>query len=413
VRAPRFDAWFRTLPVILRRRARLQSWALRLRMAVPAFFAVVIPATILSVVSAMAFKWIPGSFNYAYAQVTASAVMSLFHAATAAILIGGSSAFGLTLYRMVFGREHVRCGYLRPFGAVIAGALFGTVGGMLCSLGVAGVFTNESLQALGWVDLAEPAKPPLFKLCADLFVHNRCGLVFTLSGAGAGVGMAMITNRLRALPEWENFLEVQAATSLRSLHQVWEVIRKITVMALPYAWPLPAAVGLASLLAIVALHSTGNMRPSELPWNEAFGGGLVFVERPNRQPGQELTPIENATIDADILNVTKFRKEAADAKAKAEGRALTDQEKESLELTEDEKAAIKQSALRKLDDENAKRTQRDTLRTWKTSRCGRIMGIAGDSMTEVIGAFFTVVGMSFGIVILRSGINIEPTRPMV
>ena len=50
------------------------------------------------------------------------------------------------------------------------------------------------------------------------------------------------------------------------------------------------------------------------------------------------------------------------------------------------------------------------LRTWKTSRFGRAVGIGFDSTAKALGGYFAVVGMGFGIVILRSGINIEPRQ---
>jgi hypothetical protein len=132
--APNFYNWYRTVPRRLRERIRIQSWALRFVTALPVYIAVPLPAVFLALVAAMSFKWLPGSFNYAYAQAAPSPVMSIFHGAIASILIGGCSSLGLTIYRMVFGREHVRTNYIRPVGAILTGMLFGLIGGVLCDM---------------------------------------------------------------------------------------------------------------------------------------------------------------------------------------------------------------------------------------------------------------------------------------
>jgi hypothetical protein len=397
VHAPRFDAWFRTLPVILRRRARLQSWALRLGMAVPVFLAVVIPATLFAVTASMSFKWFPGIFNYAYGQADPNAFMGLFHAATAAILVGGGSALGLTLYRMVFGREHARCHYFQPVGAIVAGAIFGGIGGLLCDVAIAGVFRLEGLQVMGWIAHGMTEKPSFLGF-DDLFLRNYCGWVYVLNGAGVGVGMAMTTNRLRGLTRWEELLHVLSETSLSSFGQIGKALRGLTRLAFSYAWPLPASLLVTSLLGLGALHGAG-MRPNVEPWPEVLAGGLVRVKEPTLAE-------KEAAVAAAIEQAITARKEAASKKAEAERRSLTDQERERPTLTGMEKALIKKAAIEGL-SETARKDQADKLRKWKTSRWGRIMGIACDSTTKAIGGFFGVVGMGFGIVILRSGINIE------
>ena len=385
--APYFDAWFGTLPSELRRRTRVHSWGLRLRMALPSFLAVVIPATILAVTGAMVSKFIPGMFNYAFGQARPGGAVAIFHGAVAATAIAGSSAFGLTLYRLVFGREHVRCGFLRPFGAIFAGAIFGGFGGMLCNVAIAGVFLLEGLQIMGWIGDDVLDKPPFLQFFYKIFVENHCGLVFVLNGAGTGIGMAMITNRLRSLARWEQFLEERSATTLSGFRQIGDVLRGLTRLALRYSWPLPASLAATSLLGLSALNSTEEMKPlnPNLTWREAMLGGLVHVEPPRkRMPGQEKTGEETIEVSAAIDKANVKTKEQMDE--------------------------IEIRTLENLDKQNAQKEQRRKLREWKTSRFGRVIGIACDAMTKAIGGFFGIVGIGFGIVVLRGGINIERRR---
>lgn len=343
--APNFDQWYSRLPKPLRVKIRICSWMMRVKMAIPVFLAVTIPATALSVISAMLFKWLPGYFNYAYGQADPSSVMSLFHAATAAILIGGSATFGLSFYRMVFGREHGTFSYFKPFGAVIAGAILGAFGGMLCTAAIAGVFLPEGLSVMGWMEMDEPSKPPFFDFCRLLFIENRCGLIFTLNGMGVGIGMAMMTNRLRGCRIWDEFLQTQSASKMSEFGQAFRILKSLTRIAFSRCWPIPASLFITSTIGILLLCTTAKPMPeSPHDWPGILWGGMQKVD-----------------------------KKAPDIKS-------------------------------------ATREQRLALHNWKTSLTGRLFGIAGDSTAKVIGAFFAVVGMGFGIVILRSGISVEARK---
>ncbi|OYW30772.1 MAG: hypothetical protein B7Z47_03170, partial [Chthoniobacter sp. 12-60-6] len=169
--APNFDRWFRRLSEATRSKITVQSWRRRSRAAIPVYFAVVIPAMVLAAFSAAAFKWVPGWFNCAYGQAHPSGLMSIFHSAIAATLIGGLSALGLTAYRMVFGREHGGSGSLQPFGAIVFGALFGLLGGLLCTGAIAGVFAAEPLYIMGWIE-NQYDKPDFTRLLRLIFIEN-------------------------------------------------------------------------------------------------------------------------------------------------------------------------------------------------------------------------------------------------
>jgi hypothetical protein len=256
VKAPRFDRWFASLPGSLRRQVRIQSWWLRLRTAIPVFFTISIPATVLAMLSSMAFKWLPGLFNYAFAQESPSAMMSLFHAAAASALLGTSAVIGLVFFRMVLGREHGTFTHFRPFGAVISGAILGAVGGILCNVAIAGVYSFGSLYELGWI-AENQQKPSTAVLAFELFVQNRSGYVFLFNGIGVGIGMALVTNRLRGSEEWEGFQDSHASTSLSDFSQLGKLIAGLTRLALPFGWPIPLALFVTSSSAIVLLATAG------------------------------------------------------------------------------------------------------------------------------------------------------------
>jgi hypothetical protein len=50
------------------------------------------------------------------------------------------------------------------------------------------------------------------------------------------------------------------------------------------------------------------------------------------------------------------------------------------------------------------------IRIHNKSRLGIATGLIGDCSTQAIGAFFGIVGMGFGMVILRCGLHIEPRK---
>jgi hypothetical protein len=333
VSAPQFDRWFASLPWLRRREVRVQSWWLRLRMAVPVFFAVIIPATILAMASSMAFKWMPGLLNYAYGQESPSAIKALFHGGVAALFMVGGSTFGLAFFRMVLGREHGTFKHLRPFGAIVSGALFGALGGLGCDIAIATVFEPRNLWIMGWIPTESAS------VGADIFVRNFCGLIFMLNGMGIGMGMALITNRLRGSEEWKNFLGAQSKASFADLQQIRKLLGGLLRLALPFGWPLPAALALTSALGLLLL-----VQADMPPTTDTFTGGLPEVIQ------------------------GKF------------GGHLDDHE------------------------------VAEKMRQWKRSMAGRVLGIGGDSTAMVISGFFGIVGMGFGIVILRCGISLEPRR---
>ena len=207
-------------------------------------------------------KWLPSSFNYSCVQTDASAFWGVFGAIIAGFIVGGGTVLGLTFYRIVIGREYDRLSMFRPFPSILYGGVFAFVAGLICVLLIALVYTPDSLLQIGWTNSAE--RLPVGLLFRELFVTNRSGYAFPVTCVGLGVGMAMMTNSLRASTAWPEFLREQ--TAVTSLKQGIQVTRGIVRLSLPYAWPIVvltplfATIGLAIMQgsAPKAWHLTSN-----------------------------------------------------------------------------------------------------------------------------------------------------------
>jgi len=269
---PRFADWFARLP--RRQAAPVQSLShlVRLRGSVHIFLFVLAPSIMFAMAGAAAIKWLPSLFNYSAVQASASAIRGIFAAASAGFLIGGGTVFGLTIYRMVIGREYGRLSIFRPFPALLYGGISAFVAGVVCVILIARVFTDQALVQIGWTTQSKPVH--VWRLLQELFVTNRCGYAFPVTCAGLGLGMAMMTNGLRASRDWPEFLDTQDAVT--SLTQAIEVTRGIVKLTLSYAWPIVvltplfAAIGLAIMQGTdpKAWHMTANSA------REIFLGGM-------------------------------------------------------------------------------------------------------------------------------------------
>jgi hypothetical protein len=259
---PCFADWFARLPRPQAAPVQRLSHILRLRGSLPVFLFVLIPAVLFAMSGAAAIKWLPSYFNYSCVESSASAFRGLFASAPAGFFVGGGTVLGLTFYRMVIGREYGRLSMLRPFPALLYGAIFAFVAGIVCVLMIVFVFSPESLNQMGWTDSS--TRVPMAPLLYGLLVTNRCGYAFPVTCVGLGLAMAMMTNRLRASTAWPEFLAKQRAVT--SLTQAIQVTRGIVKLSLPYAWPIVvltplfAAIGLAIMQGteLKAWHLTAN-----------------------------------------------------------------------------------------------------------------------------------------------------------
>jgi hypothetical protein len=269
---PRFADWFARLPGPQAAPVQRRSHILRLVSSAPVFLFVLIPAILFAMSGAAAVKWLPSLLNYSAVQASASAFRGLFASTVAGFLVGGGAVLGLTFYRMVIGREYDRLSMFRPFPSVLYGGIFAFVAGLLCVFLIALVFSPESLLQIGWKDSATPLDiGPLFH---GMFLVNRSGYAFPLTCAGLGVGMAIMTNSLRASTAWPEFLKNQ--TAVTSLKQAIQVTRGIIKLALPYAWPVVVLTPLFATIGLAIMQGTA-------PWDwhltsnsarEIFLGGM-------------------------------------------------------------------------------------------------------------------------------------------
>lgn len=301
-KAPVFESRFRQLPPGRRRQISRKAWELRLHDGLPVLPFVAIPAGLFGSISAGIWKSIPGTFNWGLVQATPNPAMAAFHGLVSGLVWTTWIALGLVLYRVVFGRDLVKGSYIKPLGALIAGILFGFIGGFLVEFCVIGVYTIQSLETMGWILSTQPHRISLTReFFHDLFVGTRFGWPLPICGIGMGLGTAMMTNALQASRKFGEFLQRQVRLS--SLSQAMRLIWNLIKLALPFVWPIPLMVAITAAAA-------------------------------------SLVPVRNYALP-------------------------------------------------------------------KATTAGIIQGLAGDCSTEAVGAFFSVVGMGLGIVILRRGLNVE------
>ena len=306
VQAPRFDSAFSRLQPQYRRKARRFSQRLRLREGLPALPLILLPTALFAAISAGAFKWLPGMHNLAIVQANASAGMGLFHGLTAGVVWAGTIVLGITLYDIVYANEFAPRSYWRPMGAIFAALLGAVVSSLLVVLMVVSVYQLESLSKMGWLGAEGSRVRFSLPFWRDLFVTTRFGWVHLVTGAGLGVGMAVMTNGMRASPRWRAFLARQ--TNIVDVAQTKQLVREIARIAARHVWPLPLALALAATLAF-------------------------FVPDPS-----------------------------------------------------------------------------ETANSEKNTPHAIALGIAGDCATQAIGAFFGIVGMGLGIVLVRCGVYFAPRR---
>lgn len=252
----RFEATF--LNISPRFQKRISSLARRTRFKerFPAFPFVFIPVAIFAAISAACIKLVFGKFGWALTQHEPNAGMGLFHGFTAGVIWAGLITFGITLYHVVFGREQEPKSTARPFGALIAGMLGGFLGSMLIVLVIISIYGGEALEIMGWLTPSTTRDPTTGKLTdfrwtssfwKDIFLVTGFGWVHLITGMGLGLGMAMMTNAIRASTKWTEFLDQQ--TTIDSLHKAKLITAEILKIALPKVWPLVIVLGLSAFVA--------------------------------------------------------------------------------------------------------------------------------------------------------------------
>lgn len=281
---PSFNGFYAALNGSLQRKVRRRAWRLRFLDAQGILPYVYIPAALCASIAAASFKWLPGAFNFALCQASASAGMGVFHGVTAGFIWGGFIPLALVLYRVVFGNMNLpmRESFLHPFAMLIVGGIAGGLSGLLLTYLVTTVFTPTSVTTMGWTATTDRSSLLFWR---ELFLQTRFGWAYVITGTGLGVGLALMTNGLQSSAEWAAFLARQ--TRLTGLKETVDVLKGITRIAWRYAWPIPIAMTLAAVLAFavqrplklqekttVAMRAAGTAADSA---TQAIGGFFAVV----------------------------------------------------------------------------------------------------------------------------------------
>lgn len=269
VHAPTFEMCYARLRAPTRRRIRRQSWARRLRENAAVLAFVFVPAATFAAVTAATFKLLPAAANWSVTQGRPSFVIGIFQGGVAGVIWAGLITVGITMYHTVFGNDHRPRSVVRPIGAIVAAAVSGFVGSGILVFVVIGVFQPQALVEMGWLSSATLGRfsPPFL---ADVFVRTRFGWVDFITGAGLGVGTALVTNRLRASAAWAELLRRERR--MTGVDDAIAVARELTRMSLPSAWLLPAAVAVSAVLAF----TVPELRPDHPKANAiALSQGLI------------------------------------------------------------------------------------------------------------------------------------------
>ena len=227
-----------------------------------------VPAIILSCISAAAFKWIPGLFNFALCQDAAGAAMGVFHAITAAILWRYDHPRRNFVLRRIRARR-ARKSYLHPIGAVVAGMLAGVVSSVAVVTLILAVYSNTS--KMGWTKTDQTRFS--VESWHELLFGSRLCWPYLVMGTALGIGMALTINRLSASERWNNFLAEQSA--LRSGRQIWRVICAMVKLGVRFAWPIALSLSVGSILAFVILRGAPSALPADSSsWMAELTGGF-------------------------------------------------------------------------------------------------------------------------------------------
>lgn len=322
--APIFEECWKHVPFLTRGAVRLRGWKIRFEEGLSAVPYIFFPAALLAAGLAAVFKIPFAQLNWALCQASASAGMGLFHGATAGVIWGGGIALALAIYGLVLRVERSTNNAFRPFGALLTGALAGFLLGLLVVVVIALVYEPSSLFTLGWKAREEGSRYTL-EFWRYLFVIGGFGWPYVITGAGLGVGMALMTNALLASETWLAYLDKQNA-ELSGINHVLRLVLGIARVAMPYFLLVPPAIFLSAVLVYQV------MKP-----------GRVFgIPEPK-----------------DKASWT-FKVEPLPDKAnKATSKAL-------------------------------------------------YYGLIADCSTQAFGSFFGVVGMGFGMVVMRCGFRVKP-----
>lgn len=249
---------FCTVPRSVRGRARSESRWLRLRRDAASLPYVILSSAVLSGLGAGMFKWLPTGLNIGITQPTGGAFMGFYHGLVAGALWGVVISAVLSVHHTVRPRSNAAASYFQPALSIALGIISGLLSGFLVNLVILSVYQGPTLAATQWIS-DSCVKDHLGTLYEQVYLESGFGRCFLISGTFLGCAIALVTNRLRASPDWVSFLKQQQ--EITGLRQAGSVIRKIARLALPYSWPILLALVLAAFVGQYGIHRIPAGRP--------------------------------------------------------------------------------------------------------------------------------------------------------
>lgn len=256
-RSPAFSASLEQASIKLHRKIRAKASRMRFKKSLAILPHLFLLSTTFAAFIAASIKWIFGSMNLALCQATASAGMGGFHGLIAGVIWEGTIVVAISLFYSVFCDELSRKSALRPFGAIVFGALGGFLSSLALVLIIAMVYESQSLEKMGWTSKDSNS------VLSDLFITRRFALQYLVTGTGLGIGVALCLNKVRSLEKWLLFIQQQQP--ITSLSQMKRMTLDISAIVLPHAWLVAAPVAVALVIAIQIPATSDQQYTFEFP----------------------------------------------------------------------------------------------------------------------------------------------------
>lgn len=221
-----FRKFARTLDSRWQRRIVFSTIRTRFRQALPLLVIVFIFGASFAGLPALVFKAIPSSWGWGVAQHEPNLGIGAFQGAVASLFWGGIISTTVTLHYAVFANAKLPRSTWSPFGAVVAGAMGGVIASAMIVSAILGVFNQASLLTMGWI--AAPAQGA--QRWIQAFGVTRYGWVYLVTGLGLGIGLALISNSIRASRLWPILLK-ENMCGFNSLADVARCYRRLLRIA--------------------------------------------------------------------------------------------------------------------------------------------------------------------------------------
>lgn len=248
----KFEDTYLQLASSERRRIATEARRIRRREGIPELLFAFLPAALFASLTAAPFKSVFGGAGWALTQHVESFGMGLFHGFVAGVIWAGLITLGITYYHVVHGRMRGLKSAVKPVGALCYGALSGLFGSVLITSVILSIYGVVNLEGMGWLvsrrkGIEEAAFRWTDPFIEDVFVRTKFGWVHLVTGMGLGVGMAMMTNSIRASKTWTKFVDAQK--TIDSFTEAKRVTWEIMKIASPKVCWLLVPISLTAILA--------------------------------------------------------------------------------------------------------------------------------------------------------------------